>query len=331
MFADASWINTIKMNLILIMIMLYEMAIYSHCWTSMFSLRSRNNICKFGDEDGNKMIELVNAIRLNASLNALKKSKRLTNSAELFAWEQVLMISKGLDSIYPPHIGLNFSTPRTRIQSNGFNGIAWGENEVVTATTNIKVAEELLELDSENKKNLMGDYDRIGIGFALISCNNIPLNKSLIKIRNLCRMLKVLPKHKRYIHVVIQLLSKEELNLRDESLMINNCLNITESKSVSKHHYVLKPYAEQDINGSLNITKLLKQAKQIIPFIPPSRLLKEISLLIGSDRVNSSNQLDSRNISSSIVTKPINVKQIVSTYQPRYIIPNTTFSTNSSD
>lgn len=309
--------------------MIYDMIVYSHCWTSMFSLRPKNNICKFGDEDGNKMIELVNSIRSNASLHVLKKSKRLTNSAELFAWEQVLMISKGLDNIYYPHIGLNFSTPRTRIQANGLNGIAWGENEVVTATTNIDIAEELLELDYENKKNLMRDYDRIGIGFALISCNNIPLNKSSTKIRNLCRMLKVLPKHKRYIHVVIQLLIKEELNLKDESLMINNCLNSTESKSVSKHHYVLKPYSEQDIRGSLNITNLLQQSQQFIPFIPPSRLLRNSLLPVDADMVNSSNQFDSQNISSLIAIKPINIKQVVSAYQPRYIIPNTTFSTNS--
>ena len=278
--------------------------VYVQCWPSISFPWSAHS-CKYENSDIWKMVDRVNILRLNASLPVLTLSQRLCSSARMYAWEQVAMIAKGLDSEYEPHIGMNFSTPRTRMQANGFMGIAWGENEIFTATNNIDVAQEIMELDPENRKNLLGDYDKIGIGFAWIACRDIPVVNSLNKIQGLCNILSILPESKRYLHVIIQQLGKIEPDLQDLSRIDNNCLNSVENSAASKRHYLLKPFSERDIRGSLNITEILMQqvkeqihqralshASMFAPVIPPSIIgteIKNLSMNISS-RIIQSNQ-----------------------------------------
>lgn len=210
------------------------------------------------------MLDRINAMRSNSSLPLLAMNDVLTHSAGQFAWEQASMMVKGMDVIYPPHIGMNFSTPRTRMLANGYLGVAWGENEIITATTNVKVAEELLELDLENRKNMLGDYDHVGIGFAWVLCRDLPSLRAKInsKASRLCKLLQILPEPKRCIHIIVQQFGKHEPDIKDISRIKNNKLEKNESDTVARHHYVLKPFMEQDMRGSVNLSDLVKQQRQ---------------------------------------------------------------------
>ncbi len=281
-------------------------------WPAWSTLWGNSNSYKFELEDAWKMYDHINAMRLNASLPILLMNEVLCSSATQFAWEHVAMITKGLAVQYPPHIGMNFSTPRTRMQASGFKGIAWGENEIITATNKIQVAEELLELDQENKSNMLGKYDQIGIGFAWILCRDIPnyIHNSTIgsigaRIHLLCSMLQVLPESKRCLHVVVQKYGQSEPDLRDDSRIKDTHLDDVEEHKVSRHHYILRPYIEHDLKGSMNLTDLTaqqhKERMDQLPvpftenaaFIPPSDLIPQhtTAIPVGLGSVNTASEM----------------------------------------
>jgi uncharacterized protein YkwD len=105
------------------------------------------------------VVELINVQRANAGLSALSSQSQLGSAAQLHSEDMAC-------NNYFSHSGLDGSTVATRIERQGYNWSAAGENIGAGYGSPEAVVEGWMNSPG-HKANILGaDYTEIGVGYA---------------------------------------------------------------------------------------------------------------------------------------------------------------------
>lgn len=103
-----------------------------------------------------QVIDLTNSVRAKNGLNKLKYSEKATTSSKKHSLDMV-------DKNYFDHINKENETPFDRMNEEGIKYISAGEN-IAAGQTSAIYAHEALMNSKGHRKNILGNYNSIGVG-----------------------------------------------------------------------------------------------------------------------------------------------------------------------